>query len=39
MLNLTKMHEFYQILTRTYSESNSNDHLHRVGLDEVQQKI
>jgi len=28
MLDLTKTHEFYQILTRTYSESDSNDHLH-----------
>ena len=28
MLNLTKTHGFYQILTRTYIESNRNDHLH-----------
>jgi len=28
MLNLTKTHGFYPILTQTYSESNSNDHLH-----------
>jgi len=28
MLNLTKTPGFYRILTQTYSESNSNDHLH-----------
>ena len=28
MLNLTKMHGYYPILPLTYSESNSNDHLH-----------
>jgi len=28
MLNLTQTHGFYPILSRTYSESNRNDHLH-----------
>jgi len=32
MLNLTKTHGFYPILTPPYSESNRNDHLHTAEL-------